>query len=116
VADLDAPESQHLLDHPKAQGKAKVQPDGVADQLRGEALAGVGDLGRTRYGRLIAGSPCSGNPTHRQFDGAPNRVDAASKTHGDRGSDSDEALGRAGQLFIGGSSVSKKSILYNSAE
>src|SRR4051812_22985488 len=45
VADLDAPEGQHLLDHPKAQRKAIVQPDRVADQLRRKAMADVEELG-----------------------------------------------------------------------
>jgi hypothetical protein len=44
VADFDAPECQHLLHHPKAQRKAKVQPGRVADQVRRKAIAGAGDL------------------------------------------------------------------------
>jgi len=44
------------LDHAKAQRKAKIQPDRVADQLRREAAAGVEGLGRARHGRLIANS------------------------------------------------------------
>src|SRR4029453_299797 len=50
VTDFDAPESEHLLHHPKAQRKAKVQPDRVADQLRREAVAGVEGLGRACHG------------------------------------------------------------------
>src|SRR4051812_28373143 len=71
VADLNASEREHLLHHPEAQGKAKVQPDRVADQLRREAVAGVEGLGRARHGRLIADSQRSGNPTRRQLDEAP---------------------------------------------
>src|SRR5690349_23376192 len=70
MADLNAPEGQHLLDHPKAQGKAEVQPDGVADPFRREAVAGVEGLGRARHGRLIPDLRRSGNPPRRQLDGA----------------------------------------------
>jgi hypothetical protein len=45
MADLDAPEREHLLHHAQAQRKAKVQPDRVADQLWREAVAGVEGLG-----------------------------------------------------------------------
>jgi hypothetical protein len=41
VTDLDASGSQHLLDHAQAQGKPKVQPDGVADHFSREAVASV---------------------------------------------------------------------------
>src|SRR5690349_16305694 len=70
VADLNAAEREHLLHHPKAQGKAKVQPHRVADPLRREAVAGVEGLGRARHARLIADPRPSGNPTRRQLDGA----------------------------------------------
>src|SRR5690349_2938723 len=75
VADLDAAEGQHLLHHPKAQRKAKVQPDRVADQLWRKAMAGVEGLGRVRHGRLIPDPRCSGNPPRRQLDDAPYRPD-----------------------------------------
>src|SRR5690349_25045788 len=74
MADLNAPEGQHLLDHPKAQGKAEVQPDGVADPFRREAVAGVEGLGRARHGRLIPDLRRSGNPPRRQLDGASSPV------------------------------------------
>src|SRR4051812_6243945 len=64
----DAPEGEHLLDHPKAQRKAKVQPNRVADQLRREA--GVGVLGRACHASLIPAPRCSGNPPRRQLDDA----------------------------------------------
>src|ERR687898_2484511 len=70
VADLDAAEGQHLLDHPKAQRESEVQPDRVADQLRREAVAGVEGLGRARHASLIPDPRLSGNPTHRQLDDA----------------------------------------------
>ena len=40
MADLDAPKREYLLDHPKAQRKAKVQPH-LTDQFRRKAVAGV---------------------------------------------------------------------------
>src|SRR4051794_11839228 len=45
VAHLDATRGQHLFDHAQAQGKAEVEPDGVADDLARKAVAGVGGLG-----------------------------------------------------------------------
>src|SRR4051812_45226975 len=45
VAHLDATRGQHLFDHAQAQGKAEVEPDGVADDLAWKAVAGVGGLG-----------------------------------------------------------------------
>ena len=55
VANLDATEGQHLLDHAKAEWKPEVQPHRVDDQVRREAVAGVGGLGRARHAGLIAG-------------------------------------------------------------
>ncbi len=34
--------SEQILDVPKAQAKAVVEPDGVADDLAGKSMAGVG--------------------------------------------------------------------------
>src|SRR3954471_2207522 len=45
VAHVDAAGGQHLFHHTKAQGKAKVEPDRVADDLGGKAIAGIGGLG-----------------------------------------------------------------------
>jgi hypothetical protein len=70
VADLDAAEGQHLLDHPKAERKSIVQPDRVADQLRREAVAGVEGLGRARHAGLIPEPRPSDNPARRQLDDA----------------------------------------------
>jgi hypothetical protein len=41
VADLDAAGGEHLLDHPKAQRKAEIEPDRQTDHLSGEAVAGI---------------------------------------------------------------------------
>src|SRR4051794_31800553 len=51
MAHVDAAGGQHLCDHAQAQGKAEVEPDGVADDLAWKAVAGVGGLG----GRCHAG-------------------------------------------------------------
>src|SRR5215211_1171473 len=45
MAHDDAASRQHLFDHAQAQGKAEVQPHGVADDLAWKAVAGVGRLG-----------------------------------------------------------------------
>src|SRR3954469_12588548 len=73
VTDFDAPESEHLLNHPKSQGKPEVQPDRVADQLRRKAMPSVGRLGRSRHGCLIAGSHLSGMRWPPEF-GQPTEV------------------------------------------
>ena len=41
MTDLDASGGEHLLDHAQAQGKPEIQPDGIADHLSREAVAGV---------------------------------------------------------------------------
>src|SRR4051794_20735192 len=74
MADLDAAEGQHLLDHPKAQRESKVQPHRVADQLRREAVAGVEGLGRARHAGLIPDPRCSPTPPRRQLDDALQHV------------------------------------------
>jgi hypothetical protein len=51
-------------------GVTLVQPDGVADQLRREAVAGVEGLGRARHGGLIPDPRPSGNPPRHQLDDA----------------------------------------------
>src|SRR5215213_9818791 len=45
VAHLDAAGGQHLFDHAQAQGKAEVEPDGVANDLARKAVTGVRGLG-----------------------------------------------------------------------
>src|SRR3954471_14153586 len=45
MAHVDAAGRQHLFDHAQAQGKAEVEPNGVADDLAWKAVAGVGGLG-----------------------------------------------------------------------
>src|SRR4051794_16049285 len=45
VADRDAASREDLIHHAQAQGKAEVEPNGVANDLGREAVAGVGRLG-----------------------------------------------------------------------
>src|SRR3954447_5960079 len=57
------PRGQQLLDHPQAEREAEVEPDGVADDLRREPVAGVGGRDRRRHARPVAGSPPARNPS-----------------------------------------------------
>ncbi len=41
MADQDASRGEHLLHHAEAQGKAEVEPDGMADHLSRKAVAGI---------------------------------------------------------------------------
>src|SRR4051794_30376406 len=45
MADRDAASREDLIHHAKAQRKAEVEPDGVADDLGWKAVTGVGRLG-----------------------------------------------------------------------
>jgi hypothetical protein len=63
VAHDDASGGEHLLDYPQAQRKAEIEPDGVADELRREPVAGVQGLGRWRYTGPVAVCPPAGNLT-----------------------------------------------------
>src|SRR3954447_2253554 len=61
VADGDAAGGQQLLDHPQAEREAEVEPDRVADDLRREAVTGVGGRARRRHARPVAGPPPARN-------------------------------------------------------
>ena len=53
VADHDAARGQQFVHHAQAQGKAEVEPDGVADDLGREPVAGIaGTSGRGHPVRL----------------------------------------------------------------
>jgi len=65
VADGDAARGQQLLHHPQAEREAEVEPDRVADDLRREAVAGVGGLAR-RHAGPVAGSPPPRKPSHAE--------------------------------------------------
>src|SRR3954453_17400013 len=62
VADDDAAGGQQLLDHPQAERETEIEPDGVADDLRREPVAGVGRRDRLRHARPVAGSAPARNP------------------------------------------------------
>src|SRR5689334_24248101 len=70
VTDDDAACRQHLLDHAQAEGEAKVEPDGVADDLGWETVASIaGANGRRHPVRLPALLPIR-KPLSSQVDGA----------------------------------------------
>jgi hypothetical protein len=50
MADLNPAGRQHFLDHAQAQGKPKVQPHDMADDLSRETVAGMSGV----TGRLIS--------------------------------------------------------------
>src|SRR4051794_14193248 len=52
MAHVDAAGRQHLFHHAQAQRKAEVEPNGVADDLSREAIAGIGGLGGPHAGPL----------------------------------------------------------------
>ena len=54
VRHRDAAGGQHLLDHAQAQREAKIQPDRVADDLSGVAMAGVNRVSSGLNGRRHA--------------------------------------------------------------
>ena len=56
MTDHDPSGSEHLLDHPEAERKPKVQPDGMADNLSRKAVAGI-----TRMTGLLHPSHMSGS-------------------------------------------------------
>ena len=43
MRDIDASLNQQILDIPKAQWKAEIQPDGILDDIRWKAEAVIGD-------------------------------------------------------------------------
>ena len=55
VADRDATGGEDLVDMAQAQREAEIEPDGAADDLGREPVAGVGRLGgwRAHSGRLL---------------------------------------------------------------
>ena len=41
VTDVNASRRHHLFDHPQAQRKPRIQPEGVADHSCGKTVAGI---------------------------------------------------------------------------
>src|SRR3954471_9812621 len=62
TAHLDAAGRQHLFHHAQAQRKAEVEPHGVADDLCGKAVAGVGGLGTGCHAGHLPVPACPAKP------------------------------------------------------
>src|SRR3954453_20303720 len=71
VADDDAACGQHLLDHAQAEREAEIQPDGVANDLGREAIAGIAGASWYRHLRQLPALPPIRKPASSQVDGAP---------------------------------------------
>src|ERR1700742_1153421 len=67
----DATRCQHLLDHPQAQWKPKIQPDRIADQLSGIAIASIERISARRHPGWISDHLGSAKLGAAQLDGAP---------------------------------------------
>src|SRR5438270_8569516 len=59
VRHRDAAGGQHLLDHAQAQREPKIQPDRVADDLSGVAMAGVNRVSRRPHPARLLDQPGS---------------------------------------------------------
>ena len=70
MADDDAARGQHLLDHAQAEREAKIEPDGVADDLRRVSIAGVNWVSRRRHPARLPDQLGSTKPALGQLDGA----------------------------------------------
>jgi hypothetical protein len=66
----DATRRQHLLDHPQAQREPKIQPDRIADQLSGIAIASIERISARRHPGWISDHLGSAKPGATQLDGA----------------------------------------------
>src|SRR3954471_21683405 len=62
MAQLDAAGRQHLFHHAQAERKAEVEPHGVADDLCGKAVAGVGGLGAGCHAGHLPVPACPAKP------------------------------------------------------
>ena len=70
VRHRDAAGGQHLLDHAQAQRETKIQPDRVADDFSGVAVAGVNRSPRGVIPPVYPTYPAPTKPTLGQLDGA----------------------------------------------
>src|SRR5829696_6947627 len=62
MAHVDAAGRQHLFHHAKTERKAEVEPHGVADDLCGKAVAGVGGLGTGWHAGHLPAPACPAKP------------------------------------------------------
>src|SRR3954470_7536560 len=83
MAHVDAAGRQHLFHHAQAQRKAKVEPDGVADDLAGKAVAGIRGLGAGCHAGHLPGSafPAKPRPKLTVPRGSPSRSSSRSRTY-----------------------------------
>src|SRR5271165_4875192 len=70
VCDRDAASRQHLLDHAQAQREPEIQPDRIADELGGIAIACIKRVSGRRHPAQISDYPGSAKPEAAQLDGA----------------------------------------------
>ena len=57
VGHANSARREHLLDHAKAQGKSKVEPDRIADHFRRKAMAAIQGGASSRHTPLLPTSP-----------------------------------------------------------
>jgi hypothetical protein len=62
VGDRDAASRRHLLDHPQTQREAEVQPDRVADEFGGVAIANINRVSGRHHPGQISDRPGFANP------------------------------------------------------
>src|SRR5208337_3550317 len=70
VCDRDAASRQHLLNHAQAQREPEIQPDRIADELGGIAIASIERVSGRRHPAQISDYPGSAKPEAAQLDGA----------------------------------------------
>ena len=70
MANEDAACGQHLLDHTQAEREAEIQPDGVADDLGREAVAGIAGANGRRHPVWLPALFAIRKPASSQVDGA----------------------------------------------
>src|SRR5208337_5356584 len=70
VSDRDAASRQHLLNHAQAQWEPEIQPDRIADELGGIAIASIERVSGRRHPAQISDYPGSAKPEAAQLDGA----------------------------------------------
>jgi hypothetical protein len=71
MADRNAAGGEDLINVAQAERKAEIEPDGEADDLSREAIAGVAGRGRRCHPVRLRDPACVGKPRCTQVDGAP---------------------------------------------